>query len=325
MTEPSMHASDEIEQEAARWVAREDRGLSPEEREQLSKWLSATPHRVAFLRLKTTWEKSARLAALRGVAGLRRRWLSMPSPALAVAASVAILLLIGAAVLAAKFYNSKNATVQEVLYATQAGERPTIHLVDGTEIQLDANSRLRATISAENRSVTLEKGEAYFEVVHDTDRPFVVVAGKHRISDLGTKFSVQRDGDDIRVVVTEGRVRVDNVDTLTSASPVFVDHGDIAVAKADETLLTPTSPQDLSDDLGWRDGRLIFNQKTLAEAAKEFNRYNSRQLVVSGDARDIKIGGSFRADNMAVFVDLISNSLGLRAENRGNTIVLSKK
>ena len=315
-----------IEEEAARWVAREDRELTAEERAELASWLKETPHRVAYLRLRSAWDRSARLAVLRGLSGYRARLSHWPHARPALAAAAAVLVLSGAAFGAWRVYQAlENATTQEVVYATQAGERPIIHLADGTQIQLDANSRLHATISTANRVVTLEKGDAYFEVTHDADRPFVVMAGKHRISDLGTKFSVEKDGDDIRVVVTEGRVRVDNLNTLTPESPIFADRGNVVVAKADEMLLTTTTLQDLSDDLSWRDGRLIFNQQSLAEAAREFNRYNSRKLVVVGAARDIKIGGSFRADNMDIFVGLIQKPLGLTADDRGDRIILSKK
>ncbi|HWY60791.1 MAG TPA: FecR domain-containing protein [Rhizomicrobium sp.] len=317
-----MSERENTEMDAAHWVAREDRGLASGEREELSSWLENTSNRVAYLRLKNAWEKSTALAALGSSPKHRNRWtLSWPYKWHVFAIAAGLLVL---AVTTVAMMHFRRPT-QEIFYATQAGERPTIHLVDGTQIQIDANSRLRATISDGNRVVTLEKGEAYFEVVHDAGRPFVVLAGKHRISDLGTKFSVERDGDDIRVVVTEGRVRVDGVNTLSPTTPIFADGGNLVVAKANETLLTTLNPQDLSDDLGWRDGRLIFNQVTLAEAAKEFNRYNSRQLAVTGAARDIRIGGSFRADNMDVFVALIRNSLGLTAEDQGDTIILSKK
>ncbi len=68
--------------------------------------------------------------------------------------------------------------------------------------------------------MTLDAGEAYFEVVHDAQRPFVVYAGNRRITDLGTKFSVFRNGDDVRVVVREGRVQVEMLDASGSAAPV---------------------------------------------------------------------------------------------------------
>jgi transmembrane sensor len=312
---------EKTERDAAQWVAREDRGLAPEESEEISAWLASTSNRVAYLRLKSAWERTTRLAALRNSLTHRVPWSSWPYKWHALAVAAALLILAATSAATTHFRRP----TQEVFYATQAGERPTIHLVDGTQIQLDANSRLRATISGASRVVTLEKGEAYFEVVHDAGRPFVVLAGKHRISDLGTKFSVLRDGDSVRVVVSEGRVQVDDVDTLSPTTPIFADGGNVVVAKADETLLTTINPQDLSDDLGWREGRLIFNQVTLAEAAKDFNRYNSRQLVVTGAAREIRIGGSFRADNMDVFVALARSSLGLTVESQGDTLVLSKK
>jgi transmembrane sensor len=320
-TDNFVNEHEKIEMDAAHWVAREDRELTPDESAALSSWLMSTPNRVAYLRQKSSWDRSARLAALRNSLDDHHHRSSWRYKRYAAALAATLLVLVGGAIATSR----RHTTTQEVIYSTQAGERPTIRLVDGTQVQLDANSRLHATVSDETRIVTLEKGEAYFEVVHDAEHPFVVLAGKHRISDLGTKFSVQRDGDDVRVLVTEGRVQVDDVDTLSPQSPVYVDGGNVAVAKADETILATKSPQDLSDDLAWREGRLIFNQETLAQAAKEFNLYNSRKLVVTGDARDIRIGGSFRADNMDTFVALVRNSFGLRAEDQGNTVILSRK
>ncbi len=316
-----MSDNTEIEQIAAQWVAREDRGLTDRQSAELSAWLANTAHRVAYLRLKNSWEKSARLAALQHSFQYRIKMPRRSFVRYAMAAAAAIALL-GAAGLAVTWPQKR--PTQEVIYATQTGERPIFQLADGSQIQMDANSRLRATISDESRTVTLEKGAAYFEVTHDAGRPFVVLAGKHRISDLGTKFSVTRDGDDVRVVVTEGRVQVDNIETTSSAAPVIADGGSIVVAKLTGTLVTPKLPQELTDELDWRQGRLTFNQVTLSEAAEGFNRYNSRKLVVTSGARDIRIGGSFRADNLDSFVALVRTSLGLTVSEQGNTITLSK-
>jgi transmembrane sensor len=69
---------------------------------------------------------------------------------------------------------------------------------------------------------------------------------------------------------------------------------------------------------------LEFHQETLADAAAQFNRYNQRQIVVEGAARDIRIGGSFRADNVDVFVLLVRNALGLKVERGDEKIVISE-
>ena len=315
-----MIESEKIEQTAAQWVAREDRGFAPGEDAALSVWLEAsTANRLAYLRLRTSWENSARLAALQNsprfsVSTLGRpvwgRW------ALAAALTVAAL---GSG---AYYYVARQS--EQIAYATRIGERPTLRLSDGTRIQLNTDTAVRASITQATRTVTLEKGEAYFEVVHDASRPFTVLAGNRRITDLGTKFSVRRDGDKVYVVVKEGRVRVDSADSApVPVAPVYAGGGNVVLAKADEMLVAPRTEKDLSDDLSWRDGMLVFNQKTLAEAAEEFNRYNRKRIVVSGDARDIRIGGSFRADNIEVFAQLVRNALGLKVTEEGDQIEIS--
>jgi len=69
---------------------------------------------------------------------------------------------------------------------------------------------------------------------------------------------------------------------------------------------------------------LTFDEETLADAAEQFNRYNRRQILVTGTARDIRIGGSFRADNVDVFVLLVRNALGLKVTQENEQIVISQ-
>lgn len=304
-----------IEQEAATWVAREDRGLDPRESAALSAWLDASvAHRVAWLRLKAGWKCSERLGALRRTAqppmspDWRRR----------AALAAGLLLALGAGLY---FYLDP---LGPRTFTTHLGERPVLHLADGTRVQLNTNTQVKTDMTRATRTVTLERGEAYFEVVHDDKRPFVVYAGNRRITDLGTKFSVRRNGDDIRVVVTEGRVRVDVLNTPVPAAPVYANGGNIVLAKADETLVASKSLKDLEDELHWRSGMLTFDQETLASAAEQFNRYNTRQILVEGGARDIRIGGSFRADNIDVFATLVRNALGLKVTQDENRIVISE-
>jgi transmembrane sensor len=315
--------NEQIQQQAAQWVAREDRGLAADESAALSAWLDeCTSNRLAYLRLKTSWEGSARLAALQNSPHFRDRSALrlMGTRAAATLVAIFVTAAIGGGVF---YYNSLQG--QRVVYSTQIGQRPTLRLSDGTRIQLNTNTSVQANITRAMRTVTLEKGEAYFDVVHDASRPFVVLAGNRKITDLGTKFSVRRDGDKVYVVVKEGRVRVDSVGASPMpAMPIYADGGNVIVAKADEMLVAPKSAQDMSDDLSWRSGMLVFNQKTLADAAEEFNRYNRKQIVVDGAARDIRIGGSFKADNIEVFALLVRNALGLRVTDENDQILISK-
>ncbi|HYS46059.1 MAG TPA: FecR domain-containing protein [Rhizomicrobium sp.] len=310
-------SADETEKLAAAWLAREDRGLTAEEADALDLWLSSSSlHKVGYLRLQASWQRADRLAALKRPAlpasGANRifGWGML-------AAAMLVLLLGGGA------WFFWPAPPQGQSYATAVGHMQELRLADGTRLELNTNTRVHANVTASRRTVTLESGEAYFDVVHDANRPFMVYAGNRRITDLGTKFSVFRNGDDVRVTVREGRVKVEILGQQ-SGTPVVADGGHELVTKGGETLVMAKPDADIANDLSWRSGMLVFNQKTLAEAAEQFNRYNERQIFVEGNARKIRIGGSFKADNVDVFVLLLHRGFGLSVSDQGDRIVVSR-
>ena len=311
---------DETEMQAAQWLARErSRGLTAEESDALELWLGASSlNRVAYLRLKAGWQRADRLAALKRPALRVSQRAPMAVPAL-VAAGLVLMLAGGKLGISGQLLRTK---VDTRSYATAIGQKQEVRLSDGTRLELNTNTRVRASVTATGRTVTLDEGEAYFDVVHDAARPFVVYAGNRRITDLGTKFSVYRSGDDVRVTVREGRVRVE---ILGQASqPVVTDGGHEVVTKGGETLVLTKADADIADDLSWRGGMLVFKEQTLAEAADQFNRYNARQILVEGNARKIRIGGSFKADNVDVFVLLLHRGFGLSVNEQGDRIVVSR-
>jgi transmembrane sensor len=286
-------SADETEMLAAEWLAREDRGLTAEEADALDLWLNASSlNKVAYLRLNAGWRRADRLAALKSpsTTALQRR--PMVVPALLAAACVLILLAGGA-----WLYRPRPTEPPPQVYATAIGQRQEVRLADGTRVELNTNTRVHASVTATRRTVTLDEGEAYFDVVHDATRPFVVYAGNRRITDLGTKFSVFRNGDDVRVTVREGRVKVEILGQRTDGAPVVTEGGHQLVTKGSESLLLSKPETEIANELSWRSGVLVFDQQTLAEAAEQFNRYNTRQIVVEGSARKIRIGGHFKADN----------------------------
>jgi transmembrane sensor len=313
-------SADETELLASAWLAREDRGLTAEETDALDLWLSSSSlHKVAYLRLKASWQRADRLAALKGpmpfAAPEHPRLFSRPR---LLALAAALTLLLGGAA-----YHAWRLQAGEG-YATDIGRMQAVRLADGSRIELNTNTRVHTDVTATRRTVTLDAGEAYFDVVHDANRPFVVYAGNRRITDLGTKFSVFRSDDDVRVTVREGRVKVEILGEQGGRAPVVADGGHEVVTKGGETLVLAKPDSDIANDLSWRSGRLVFNQQTLAEAAEQFNRYNERQILVEGNARKIRIGGSFKADNVDVFVLLLHRGFGLSVNEQGKKITVSR-
>jgi transmembrane sensor len=211
-------------------------------------------------------------------------------------------------------------------FETAVGTQRSLKLADGTHIELNTNTLIHTSLSAGARTVKLDRGQAYFEVVHDASRPFVVIAGNRRITDLGTKFSVFRDGDRVEVVVKEGQVRIDLIgeDPATASTvPVVAERNTVVMTRNAETLVAVKPPQDIDNEMSWRSGMLFFSQEPLADVAGDINRYNARKIEVIGAARDIRIGGSFRKDNLEGFKQLLRDGFGLKIVETDDKIVIS--
>ncbi len=210
---------------------------------------------------------------------------------------------------------------------TALGATGTLPMADGSQAILASDSRIDVRLSRRQRHVALEQGEAFFSVAKDPGRPFVVAAGGHDVAAVGTRFSVRRDGPDLRVVVTEGTVRLESRATGAAARPAsLLPAGSIAIVHGEDVLLRSVALEDAERLLDWRQGLLAFRDTTLAEAAAEFNRYNARKLVIGdAEAGALRIGGSFRADNATGFVRLLEQGFPVRAEERGERIVLHSR
>jgi transmembrane sensor len=315
-------SANDIEERAARFLlSREEQGWSEADDAALGQWLDESPaHKVAFWRMEHGWAMTGRLASLRPPApAMRRR--TFPAavwrPA-ALAASLAAVVVVAAVALGA--YG-----LRPTSYHTEVGGRETVPLKDGSRVELNTDTRLRTAIDRRTRHVWLDRGEAYFEVAHDASRPFVVDAGARKVTVLGTRFSVRREGDRVTVAVVEGRVRVDPAGTSTSATPKVITAGDMVVAQGPSTLVAPRSRERVASELSWRRGMLTFDQVTLAEAAAEFNRYNAKSLVIADPvAAKMRVGGAFEADNVQAFARLLHSAYGLQVSETDDEVKISR-
>ena len=102
------------------------------------------------------------------------------------------------------------AAVDQVAYRTAIGGLQDVPLPDGSVITLSSDSRILVTLSRSERHIDLQQGEAFFKVAKDPSRPFVVSAGDRRAIAVGTRYDVRRDAADLRVIVTQGVVRLES-------------------------------------------------------------------------------------------------------------------
>ncbi|MFZ2753664.1 MAG: FecR domain-containing protein [Lysobacteraceae bacterium] len=355
-------SSSRIELAASEWLARrESDDWSDTDRAGLDAWLAESiAHRVAFLRLESAWTESARLKALaagRAEAGppLRGAWTQLPHMSAkasvtddaAEASRVEALgaltftarapvpprrhaLGVGAAAIALcgvlAFWGWRtHSAVDTASYASAIGDLGTVALTDGSHATLSGGSRIEVAMSRDERRIDLRSGEAFFEAAKDRTRPFIVNADARRVVAVGTKFSVRRDGADLRVVVTEGLVRLESDPTpgQPPAPVTLLPAGSTALATRSGVLVRTGTVADAERALEWRGGYLHFDDTPLAEAATEFNRYGGSKLVMGdSDAAALRIGGNVRWSNVDGFVRLLEQGFGVRAERRGEIIVL---
>ncbi|HVT23170.1 MAG TPA: FecR domain-containing protein [Rhizomicrobium sp.] len=310
----------EVRAQAAEWISRRDgEGWNEAAQAELDAWLAKSDaHVVAFLRAEAAWSRADKLVALKPQSSRRiAETLKdvLPTALRAVAAAV-VIAVVGVAA------NTYLATFNEKTYTTPVGGRETITLVDGSQIALNTDTVLRMDLSGRERKVWLDRGEAYFHVTHNAQRPFRVFAGNRTVTDLGTRFSVRRDSERFEVAVMEGKVAFDP--GKEQQKPIALLPGDVVVATTTKVSVTKKPSRALAESLGWQRGLLIFDNTTLADAANEFNRYNGEKLVVARSAAHLPVVGTFRANDVEAFARVTKEVFGLRSEKRGQSIVIAR-
>lgn len=186
------------------------------------------------------------------------------------------------------------------VHRTDFGEQRSIVLRDGSIVTLNTRSEVAVRFGDAERRVELVSGEAMFDVSRDARRPFVVDTGTVTLRVLGTKFSVYRKAESIRLAVVEGVVRA--VRKQAPGQDILVSAGEGAVATADGTIVR-RDEIDLDKAIAWTERRLIFEDVRLEDVALEFNRYNRTPLVVQDpQLAERKITSVFFANDVSALI-----------------------
>ena len=342
---------DPAEAMAARWIARRDRGLSPSEQAAFQQWLDEDPRHVAAMRRpEINWDALGQLARRFPVKGAtpdpdllappRRsaRWYWFPVLA-AAAAAIALVYFGRAPAEEPKTVTYSNPGKSDHGQAIVRLEPARHVLEDGSVVELKALATVEVQYTRAERRVRLVRGEAYFDVAKNPSRPFRVSANQVTVQAVGTAFSVGLEPKEVSILVTEGKVRVDESPLAGVEKPraprelsalragqqgVFNLTGPLPNTLQPELEVRGMNPVEIDQALAWRHLQLEFTDLPLRDAVAEFNHYNQKQLVVAdADTAAIPVGGIFRADYLAAFVSLL-DKLGVTATEQGGQIILRK-
>ncbi len=302
------------EDEAARWFAKADRGpLSGEDRKAFLEWLEMPGNADAYQETADAWSTlgaargadslmAMRAAALRAASGVSRRRaiFGLAGAAAAASAGGAALIMAGAA----------GATIR-----TGAGERLTAPLPDGSSVTLAPLTIVRIRYDDKRRRVRLVEGQAYFDIRSAPGRPFEVIVGDERAQGSGGRFQVTRQGETAQILIEDGAL---DIAAAGQAKPRRLTTGDLMSGPAGAQRVAAA---DLDELTAWREGRLVFSDASLAQAAAAFNRYSSDRLSLAQDARldGIRISGSFRYDGTGEFANALRVGFGLHVRQIDET------
>jgi len=296
---------DEAEREASEWVVRlKAADVTDDDRARFEVWIRAHPcNAKAYADLCMTWDKLVEAGPLvRAVyfgqvmnaastpPAPRRRWATV-----AMVVGVTALVLSGSWAL----YRQK----QETGFQTAIGEQAAVMLPDGSSFDLNTNSRVHVAYSQRARVILLERGEAFFKVAHNSQRPFWVRAGDSWVRAVGTAFNVYLRPTGPQVTVSEGTVKVVNA---TSNEPPRTDTANVGAAsvRAGEQVdvqgpaevVREINSDQLTRLLAWRSSSLYFQDQPLSDVVSEVMRYTTLKIEISDSRlRDLPIGGTFQA------------------------------
>jgi transmembrane sensor len=312
----------EIREKASEWLARRMLGpWSETEEAALSAWRAQSlAHEIAYLRMEAGWSRTERLSVLRDPGKPATRFSSKHRT---IAFRIAAACIVATALAGvASFYTPPS---NEQIYSTAVGGHKIITLTDGSRIELNTDTAIRTSFKSSRRAVALLKGEAYFQVEHDAQRPFVVTVDKHEVIDLGTKFLIRKDAGEVKVSLIEGRAELKSANSAIQQHSVVLTPGDVAVASAQSLSVVRKPEKVLHDELGWQRGVIVFNHTSLGEAAAEFNRYNATKIVIADEtARKRVIGATLAAHDVDAFADVAREVFGLRIRKKPGEILITR-
>ncbi|KJF67211.1 FecR family protein [Rhizobium nepotum] len=265
--------NDSLAEEAALWVARmQSRDATDEERDAFQTWLRAdAAHAAAYEEMHTLWGELGDVEL--APAEDRKRHLSGRT----VLAGIAGLCLIGLAALSVEQSGLKDRWQAD--YYTEIGETRMLVLEDGSRISLNTDTAITVDYSQKERRIALLRGEAYFDVAKNPQRPFVVRGGSLMAKALGTHYSVRTGNSALsqEVQVEEGRVEV-----TTDSEVAVLTPGETVILGGDGRLVR--ARKDVANNTAWREGKLVFSGQPLREVLDILAQYRRGRIVILDEA-----------------------------------------
>ncbi|WIO74128.1 FecR domain-containing protein [Porticoccaceae bacterium LTM1] len=226
-------------------------------------------------------------------------------------------------------------------YITRIGELKEFVLPDGSVMFLNSATKVFAEFDDMGRKVVFDRGEAFFDVRPDENRPFTIDLGRETITVLGTSFNLRMTSDGFVVGVKEGSIALhekggENFDKLKRLSPSETGtliHDARVPLRVESGLLVKFNSRSHdflvtrdNDGFGmgeWKSGILVFSDVSLSEVVKELNRYTVKKILIEDSSiMEMKVFATVRTDNVGMALVGFEKMLPIKVSTYFDRIVV---
>ncbi len=288
---------------AIQWFLRlQQMEMDHPDRTKFEAWLIAdVNNQVAFAEVENLWSKLDSPSETKQLAtALDQQTFLNPKRFKTSASIISIVVILSVSLFSYQSWQAR--PTMQLVATTEIGQTNSRLLDDGSKVMLNANSDVEVVYYRNQRTVHLKRGEAIFEVVPDSNRPFVVDSGKAKVTVLGTRFAVNRLKQLVRISVDHGRVQVEN-NQANQSNPASLILTDGQVAEIDNNALPKRIDRLASDAFGFENGFIIFKDAGLDEIAETLSRYRKIQVeaIIQGHDK-AHVTASIRTNNIEKFI-----------------------
>lgn len=286
---------------------------------QFDLWIRADPdHARLYADLLATWHSEALPPALETQGRVDRRRIWSRQLGLIAGGAIAAGLVIGLVGAKVPLPFAPESAVYTTAIATGGGEFQDVALPDGSHIALSGHSAVTVRFDKDRREVRLERGEAYFDVARDKNRPFIARAATTQVKVIGTAFNIDLpDAKRVEVSVYRGKVEVaagGQSNALTAGQKWIGRDGGLSIVRFEAV----TAPD-------WQGGWYEAEDVALERLISEVNRFSTQPITVPDAVLASKpVSGRFKVSDPALVLSGLEQVYGLKVRRDKTVIVLTK-
>ena len=331
---PNLSLNASLNKTAARWFIRmQDAEIDSPERTQFEHWLMQSEmHQAEYASIADAWNGIDSVEELKKLAAAKQanQFLNQQKRSKKIKNAMAMLsvcfIFIFAGLFSFEQYQQWLAKpTMQMASESAATQILTQKLEDGSEITLNASTKIQVTYYRHQRHIALLQGEAIFNVTKDADRPFIVETNTAKVKVLGTRFAVNKLSHLVRISVDHGSVLVESkapVNTIILRNGQVAEVAQDGISGLQSVKLKNTVA---ADYFKFATGTVVFNQADIIEIADVLSRYGSRKVIAQGDSQE-KISAVLHTKDLETFINTLPKIANVTVkQTQESTVIQSIK